>query len=417
MLRLQPEKSKAILACPNNGSESVRSVKEECERRGIKVVEGISVAGCPVGSAEYVNSSLSATTDEFLEHMGKVSLVAATFQRARAAGAVKLHAQQLYKLVRWCLAPAMFNYLLRTLPDAVTRPHARRYDEGVYSTLMAVLNFAPNDRRGDTNTPEGALFKDRAHLRARSGGLGITSAAQTAPDARLGNLLLTAHLVKTALQSEGAGWRHSAPGAPEANNNDFTPAAAYFPAAGDYAVADGTQGECALPELYYYVQSDDIKGLAIEELAGSDASELFEGFMLHMSSKLGEKRAEARLTAILNRLTGPDEKAWLLSCGDEGAYFLTASPAPRLGALTNEAFTALARARLGIPPTDDARADGGPCGKAGCRSKDVGITGSRARRRALEALQACAPRATGPSRTPSTWPCASLLSPAASPTR
>ena len=375
MLCLQPEKSKAILARPDATSDSARAVKEECARRGIEVAEGISVAGCPVGSAKFVNDTLNAATDEYLEHMNKVTLVAATCQRARAAGAARLHAQQLYKLVRWCLAPAMINYLLRTLPDAVTRPHAMRYDEGVFQTLTAVLNIAPGDAHGDSTTPEGNLVKDRAHLRARDGGLGIISAAQTAPDARLGNLLLTAHLVANALKSEGAGWRHAAPNAPEANDNDFTPDAAYFPVAGDFAVAEGTQGERALPELYHYTQSDDIKGLAIEELAGRDASGLFEGYMLHMSSKLGEKRAEARLTAILNRLAGPDEKAWLLSCGDEGAYFLTASPISRLGTLTNEAFTALARARLGMLPHDGAHADGGPCRLTGCGSKDVGTTG------------------------------------------
>ena len=98
--------------------------------------------------------------------------------------------------------------------------------------------------------------------------------------------------------------------------------------------------------------------------------------MLHMSSRLGEKRAEARLKAILDRLAGPDEKAWLLSCGAEGSYFLTAScSSARIGTLTNESFTALARARLGMLPFDGARADGGPCGNRGCGCPNVGTAG------------------------------------------
>ena len=266
-----------------------------------------------------------------------------------------LRSARIYKLVRWCLAPAMFSHALRTTPTGDIEEHARRYDKEVLKVTMDLLGVPEHHPHTNTSTPGGRLVMDRVHLWAGGGGLGVTSAAITAQDARLGNLLLTAHLVAHAL------------------GEDFDPT---------------TQGQLALPDLIPLLTHKDTKGLSnVPHLDGLTVApeQAYLAPYPEMSSHLSAARRDARQLAVLNQLTDAEAKAWLLSCGGEGANYLMAEEgALALGVhpLSNEHFKALGRARVGQQPTPYTGAEplenpahankrwGDNCTKEGCGKPD-----------------------------------------------
>ena len=141
------------------------------------------------------------------------------------------------------------------------------------------------------DSPSGRLVRDRAHLHAEGGGLGLISASQTASDARLGNLLLTAHLVAQAL------------------GPTFDPA---------------QHGAAAMPDLDALLAHPETRALRLPQLNGLSTKDAFSGPLPHMSTILSHARRESRLQAVLSQIQEPEAKAWLLSCGAEGANFLMA---------------------------------------------------------------------------------------------
>jgi hypothetical protein len=199
--------------------------------------------------------------------------------------------------------------------------HAWWYDEEVFKVVMDLLGVPEDHPHANPNTAGGRLVRDRVRLHAGSGGLGITSAAQTAPDARLGNLLLTAHLVAQAL---GDGF-------------DST-----------------TQGSEALPDLPRLLQAKDTVDLKLGKLDGLKVEDAYISPLQHMSKELSEARREGRLKGVLSQIADDEARAWVLSCGEEGAYYLLAEDgtlARGARPLPNHPFKALGRARVGLQPT------------------------------------------------------------------
>jgi len=281
---------------------------------GLHYADGIVAAGTPLGSASFVQQYLTTLFDTYLEHVQRVL-------RAAAAGR-RHHAQALYKLVRLCLTPAKVNYLLRTCPTADIEHHARRYDAAAFRATMTVLGVAPDDTSIDPNTQRGASTMARACLPASSGGLGTTSAAATAAEARLGNLLLTAPIIGNAL-GLGAGL--------------FDP------------IADG---KTALPELYQLLASPRITNLNLEALKGKPPESFFCLGLAKAARTVSHALRPQQLKAVLANLS-QDDAAWVLSCGAEGASYLLAP-----SRLTSAEFSAISRTRVGIAPTADTRVRG-----------------------------------------------------------
>ena len=292
-----------------------------CNLHNITFADGLSVGGVPVGSTEYVHKELSALVDTLTQHMGRVREAIKHHTTVQAdAGAPAVRAARIYKLLRWCLAPAMLTYWLRTLPVEVIRPHAWRYDEEVFAAVLDLLEVPHDHAHVNASTDSGRLVRDRVHLHAESGGLGLTAAAQVAPDARLGNLLLTAHLVARAL----------GPG--------FDPK---------------EHGDAALPELSELLEAPETQRLGLEGLQGVTTLSAFEVPRFHMSSNLAHARRDARLQAVLRQVLEPEAAAWLLSCGGEGANYLMADRGALhrgVPELANDHFRALLRARAGLQP-------------------------------------------------------------------
>ena len=273
--------------------------------------DGIVVASAPIGTASFVHGHLNKVLAEYVEHIGRVQVAAA---RGRAP-----HAQQLYKLIRLCLAPAKIAYLLRTLSAASTAAHARQYDDAVHKAVTTLLGFKPGDARVDASTPSGARAKALAQLAAVEGGLGITSAATVAADFRLGNLLLTAPLVAAAL----------GPG--------FDPA---------------TTGATVLPELFTLLSSPSVTNLGVQALKNRAPASFFVEGVKKGAHILAAARRPQQVKDVVGTMT-EDAAAWLRSSGGEGSSYLLAA-----SRLTPDEFTALARTRMALPPTDDTPVSG-----------------------------------------------------------
>jgi hypothetical protein len=323
-LRLQHNKSAAIhgtALTPTGGKAgSYAAAMEACKLHGIALVDGLLVGGAPVGSPEYVDRELSDMVGELTDHMEKVRAVIVHQSTLNGKGNPNLRMGRLYKLIRWCLAPAMINYTLRTTPTEDVLLHARWYDEQVFKIVMELLGVPEGHAHTDRSTARGRLLRDRVNLLAGGVGLGITSAAMTAHDARLGSILLTAPLVAQAL---GEGF-------------------------------DSTmQGEVAIPDLLPLLEAKETKDLELEQLKGLTVERAFVSSRRQISKALAQARKEKRLKAVLNQVDDPEAKAWLLSCGGEGATYLMAEDsalAYGVQPLPNELFKALGRARVGLQP-------------------------------------------------------------------
>ena len=351
-----------LLESSNHWQGSYAAAKEACNLHNIALVKGFLVGGAPVGTPAYVDRELTDMVGELTEHMEKVRAVIVHQSTLNGKGDPNLRAGRLYKLIRWCLAPAMFNYTLRTTPTEDVMLHARWYDEEVFKIVMELLEVPDGHSHADKTTERGRLLRDRVHLHAGGGGLGITSAAMTAHDARLGSILLTAPLVAQAL------------------GEDF----------------DSTkQGEEAIPDLPTLLEAKETKGLELEQLKGLTVDRAYVSSRRQISKALSQARKEKRLMAVLNQVDDPEAKAWLLSCGGEGATYLMAEDgalAYGVQPLPNDLFKALGRARVGLqpapyrrfnegsapPPADDPHPSppswGSLCPREGC-GKPMGPNG------------------------------------------
>jgi hypothetical protein len=173
-LRLQHNKSAAIhgtALTPTGGKAgSYAAAMEACKLHGIALVDGLLVGGAPVGSPEYVDRELSDMVGELTDHMEKVRAVIVHQSTLNGKGNPNLRMGRLYKLIRWCLAPAMINYTLRTTPTEDVLLHARWYDEQVFKIVMELLGVPEGHAHTDRSTARGRLLRDRVHLHAGGGG-------------------------------------------------------------------------------------------------------------------------------------------------------------------------------------------------------------------------------------------------------
>jgi len=274
-----------------------------------------------VGSDSFVFSKTSEFFKNATGHVDRVAKVARDAVKIKT----KAHAQRLYKLTRWCLAPAAVGYHLRVMdPKNTTADYnAGLYDEAVYSLLLDILSIDPNDPVREPNSPEGIRARAHARLAAASGGLGITAAKDVATDFYLGSVALTAKLVMRVVGKD---------------SND-----------------DSIEAAKAMPYLETAINDADIKNLNIPLLQNRTAEDIADQPIEGLTHALLKARKPGQLKAVLDAAASPQHKAWTLSCGAEGANWLMADPRTRgLSPLTAAQFTTLARTRLGLAPTSDS---------------------------------------------------------------
>jgi len=312
---LQLNKCKLLLG-PQVPAADMPAIMAQAAALGVQIVDGFTAGGIPVGTVAHVEKALTTIFTEADDTMGLLRRAIASISQAPSATSI----QGIYKILRWCMAPAKVNHLLRGLPANALKHHIAKYDQGIFQLLTQLLNLTPSPAL-DTNTLEGTLLLDKCHLPAKLGGLGLGSAVKTADAARRGNLALTASIVATALSQGGQ-----------------------FDAERD--------GKTALPELYTLFDPAVIAPLGIQSMPGSPPSSYFQHQCRKISRLFNIQDNALLQKRILARMTSdPQGMASFLSSGGEGAtYLLTTHAAGKT--LTSPEFIALARTRLGLPATN-----------------------------------------------------------------
>ena len=288
-------------------------VAASCTSARISWVDGFEAVGAPVGSPSFVAKHMHEAVGDMIAHVGRVTRTA----NAAAASACPQTAA-LFRLTRYCLAPAKINYFTRTNDVNLTGPYAKRYDDAVFEVLKAIIH-APHLSAG---THDGGTAMELAQLKATSGGLGLISAQKSAARSRFGSLLLTANIVARFL------------------GDDFN---------------QREQGQTALPELYALhelYRSDTEAGHKPRiEALDTPTDNLFSSQRKGITAALAKKYAEAERQRVLSQLP-PTLAAWVRSSGGDGARFLRASGFTNSVKLTDAEFGALLRVRIGLPPSD-----------------------------------------------------------------
>jgi len=336
---VQPAKSKILMGkeVPPTEQESVR---RDAATMNFKVEEGLVVAGIPVGSVDFVHNNLRAAFDTANETIERVSRAAVSFNKSAAR-----ITQKLYKVLRWCLAPAKVNHFLRNLPKAVLDPYISQYDDNIHALTLNIMGV--KEQQLPTGSLEATRSKLICKLAAVDGGLGLTSAKDTADAQRAGNLALTASIVATVL---------------------------------DDVLDPEKQGEIALPELYTLYSKERVMGnkRLAERLSGlrerteeelnawlaarkarnateteapedCDPKLLWTKDLPKAARNFNQASRFEALERVKSILSDQTCKAWFLSGGDEGAAWLLAGKGAML---TDAEFQALLRVRIMIPATD-----------------------------------------------------------------
>ena len=191
---LQPSKSKCYTPADKD------TITAACAEAGVEVADGIMAAGTPIGTPAFVHAALTGKVDEIAH---KVERLKRLWSESTAESRPDdCSAQALALLLRRCIAPASFNYWLRTVPPAQVAQHADRFDRVIYDLVRHLLGSG-DDPALEPTTVSGALAKRRMHLAGKLGGLGLTSAVTTSKAAYVGSLALVGCLIARTLEPVG----------------------------------------------------------------------------------------------------------------------------------------------------------------------------------------------------------------------
>ena len=129
-LHVQPSKS-AVYA-PSGVTDHIRTLAAEA---GIPIVDGLCIAGAPIGTDEYVSSNLLSIVDECSTVLTKIQAV----HNDGAARGVHV-TQPVMRLLQLCITQRV-NHLTRMVKPDLMLPHAQRLDMLLASTVAHVLRL------------------------------------------------------------------------------------------------------------------------------------------------------------------------------------------------------------------------------------------------------------------------------------
>ena len=333
-------------------------IQAACDAAGVKCADGVVVAGSPVGEPafcdEHVQKFFDGVRQSTLNEVLELYRITAGVSEQRRGGvqsaARKVSRQDVYRIVRSCISPAAVSFLMRTTPTKYTLPHVDGLEAAVYELVHTVIEAdAPRADGSDAETH--AVAKLIAKLPARRGGLGLGDLVATATAAYVGSVALTGHVVKRFLDDE----------ANTAQYDGATDGARLFP-------------ECAAAFA-------DKKLARISAYEDVTIANFLETPVSRVQNKLSGFATEVTQAAVLARIARPDDKAFFLSGGEEGAYWLMCTGSFKTRALTDVEFATLVKARLGhrIVKGCDAPTNCPRCHwKAGTEPQLMGPSGTHA---------------------------------------
>ena len=155
---------------------------------GLTVVDGLVLAGIPVGCDEFRRNWTTNFATKILNE-----------QRALAKllsepGFDGLPRKQAWLLGLRYTGPAAFAHATRGLPPSVTQAAAMTLDDGLFDIFLTEMGIRDNWAR--QTDEQRAFSRLRFGLGMRYGGLGINSCGRAAPAAYLGGVVSTARFLK-----------------------------------------------------------------------------------------------------------------------------------------------------------------------------------------------------------------------------
>lgn len=148
----------------------------------IPTKSGITVAGIPIGSDEYITVTLSHIIDGIetqMETLMSAHLNVSTAPRADV--------HTLYAILKLCI-PSQFNHILRACLPSLTAPAASRLEDLVIKFHMRItaidteIVYLPQQEK--------QKIIDTVFLSVKRGGMGITSSLRTTKAAFIGSICL-----------------------------------------------------------------------------------------------------------------------------------------------------------------------------------------------------------------------------------
>jgi hypothetical protein len=184
------QRAKTVIHLPTtpicNGTTSIAAI---CAARGYTAGPGFLAAGSPVGDRAFCLDAISVL----------FKAIAAKLAAVRKLSAVSPKPQDIYRLIRSCIAPSSINYLLRTTPPDLIALQASLFDDATFHTILGLLRIPESDPVWDPNSPTGIVSAAIVHHPACAGGAGITSAADSASTSYTASLFLTMPLISAIL--------------------------------------------------------------------------------------------------------------------------------------------------------------------------------------------------------------------------
>jgi hypothetical protein len=181
-MQLKMVKCKALLPASLSPAASVMAMAR-ANALGIKIVDGITLCGSPIGSSAYCKSVVQSTFEAACSRMNLIEQLA--HFDSTAGGISK---QNALVLLRYCVVPASVVHLMRSTPPDLVKEAAATFDDKTETTILSIINslslVSTNEER--------ARFNERLHLDAVGGGGGLASAVSLADAAYIGSMALTA---------------------------------------------------------------------------------------------------------------------------------------------------------------------------------------------------------------------------------
>ena len=150
----------------------------------IPPLDGIIVAGIPIGSEEYIKTTLSNIIDGIEIQMETLLSAHTTISTAPRADV-----HTLYTILKLCI-PSQFNHILRTCLPSLTLTAASRLDDLVIKFYLRITNIDTHFNNLPRQQQQKLL--DKIFLTINRGGMGITSSVRTAKAAFTGSICLCA---------------------------------------------------------------------------------------------------------------------------------------------------------------------------------------------------------------------------------
>ena len=309
-LGLKLKHSKCAVYDPQNRPETTAAA----QKAGIVHAQGILCAKVPIGTPQFKQAVYSKDFNKSISDVEKVQGFA---QDCASMSKLNIPATAgAYSIAFHCLAHAKLTYVMRTAQPDDIAPHLARYDNSIIK-LFQCISQTDQDLSDGSSISQAAIARMR--LNASDGGLGLASAAENVDAARLGHVALVANLTAKFIATLPASL--NAPSLDEIDCEKIIP--------GTTKLIDALKGNPAVSGPQITPQS------------------LLAGPIKQLSKSINDNRRGERLNSVLNLVERSDDKAFLLSSGEQGAHALTARM-PRDEQLSNAEFASVLCIRTGL---------------------------------------------------------------------